>query len=156
MRLESSRYPPVCGRSLNYRPHLPVQLQGELHAPRIVQDVAVTRQAAKVVVLQSLRARAEPYPVEDVESFPAEIKPELLVQGERLSHRDVLVVAGKVAQLRIVTGHVGVRTGYGQNWYIEQRLARQARASPEVSTKRSSRGPNMLFAGCGFGRLARY
>jgi serine/threonine-protein kinase len=29
-------------------------------------------------------------------------------------------------------------------------------ASPEVSTKRSSRGPNMLFAGCGFGRLARY
>src|SRR6516225_2317944 len=106
MRLESSRYPPVCGRSLNYRPHLPVQLQGELHAPRIVQDVAVTRQAAKVVVLQSLRARAEPYPVEDVESFPAEIKPELLVQGERLSHRDVLVVAGKVAQLRIVTGHV--------------------------------------------------
>jgi len=50
----------------------------------------------------------------------------------------------------------GVRTGYGQNWYIEQRLARQARASPEVSTKRSSRGPNMLFAGCGFGRLARY
>jgi Tol biopolymer transport system component len=51
---------------------------------------------------------------------------------------------------------VWVRTGYGQNWYIEQRLARQAPASPEVSTKRSSRGPNMLFAGCGFGRLARY
>jgi hypothetical protein len=51
-------------------------------------------------------------------------------------------------------------SGYGQDtgkiWYIEQRLARQARASPEVSTKRSSRGPNMLFAGCGFGRLARY
>src|SRR6516162_7771583 len=46
----------------------------------------------------------------------------------------------------------GVRTGCGQNWYIEQRLARQARASPEVSTKRSSRGPNMLFAGCGFAR----
>src|SRR6516164_4916322 len=42
---------------------------------------------------------------------------------------------------------VRVRTGYGQNWYIEQRLARQARASPEVSTKRSSRGPEYVVRG---------
>jgi hypothetical protein len=50
----------------------------------------------------------------------------------------------------------GVRTGYGQNWYIEQRLARQARASPDVSTKRSSGVANMLFAECGFGPLPKY
>jgi len=71
--------------------------------------------------------------------------------GERIVRR-----RGNAAAIPFFKRAIGVRTGYGQNWYIEQRLARQARASPEVSTKRSSRGPNMLFAGCGFGRLARY
>jgi len=57
-------------------------------------------------------------------------------------------------------GGARVYIGYGQDtrkigtW--RQRLARPARASPDVSTKRSSRVANMLFAGCGFGRLAKY
>jgi hypothetical protein len=42
----------------------------------------------------------------------------------------------------------GVRTGYGQNWYIEQRLARQARASPEVSINKAlEQGPEYVVRG---------
>src|SRR5688572_10306074 len=80
-----------------------VQLQTELHAPRLI-ELALHAAEVRVLNVGASRRRAEP--VQRVEHLPAEIDPRVFADREGFREGEILVEVERLPHFRIVTGRV--------------------------------------------------
>src|SRR5262245_54486757 len=117
---------------------LPVNLQTDLHLPRIVDLIS---HDSELVVVQVGVAGTEYSPIEQVEDLPAEIQTLILAEGEALGDADVLTEGRKGADLRVearrVTKGVGLRRENG---------AVQKSVAGRIELVANDRGPPVVVA----------
>ena len=86
-----------------FRQHLPVELQSNLHLTRAVR---LAGDDTEHVAIQVRVARAEDRPIQDVERLAAQVDANVFGNAEALGEADVFVLIPEAANLRIVLGGV--------------------------------------------------